>query len=340
MPLTDRGYKVPGDRTECGDLRAAGNYTFWRCYEEPRLLHKANIDTETGRYGLGNIFKEPLIHARNNFYDFASVYGDLVGEGPFGFRFSGHHLDINYGFKADGSVDDLPVFLGHNPLVVPGTTPPVVRSHDDEPIVDDRGHEYLSWRSFAGLSMFPRMVHLVFGAAKPLNNQSFIPLHMWDSVPWVGGLELKGGKNIKDYPHLDMSTMEEEDFGEVWELIAYTLRFSRGHRGTESEKDLLRAQGRVVWTSDHGATRIPEEDMPSSEADLLEENFYYVRAETDEWLFFVMINQLFTVVAETETTSHLHSILVKKSMVTCDTACCPPSGSDHPDPICAGPDHH
>ena len=78
--------------------------------------------------------------------------------------------------------------------------------------------------------------------------------------------------------------------------------------------------------------------MPSSEADLLEENFYYVRAETDEWLFFVMINQLFTVVAETETTSHLHSILVKKSMVNCETACCPQVNES--DPICAGPDHH
>ena len=55
----------------------------------------------------------------------------------------------------------------------------------------------------------------------------------------MGGLTLKGSKSITDYPHLDMSTMEEEDFGEVWELIAYTLRFSRGHRGTESEKDLL-----------------------------------------------------------------------------------------------------
>ena len=43
----------------------------------PRMLHHGNIDTATGKYQLGNVFKEPTIHARTNSYDFVSVYGSL-----------------------------------------------------------------------------------------------------------------------------------------------------------------------------------------------------------------------------------------------------------------------
>ena len=45
---------------ECKALRAAGRFTFWSCEQAPRMLHHANIDTATGRYFLGDVFKEPV----------------------------------------------------------------------------------------------------------------------------------------------------------------------------------------------------------------------------------------------------------------------------------------
>ena len=60
-----------------------------------------------------------------------SVYGSLEDGEPFGFRFSGHHFDLSFQFDADGRVTDLPVFLGHNPLLVPRDSPPLTPGHAD-----------------------------------------------------------------------------------------------------------------------------------------------------------------------------------------------------------------
>lgn len=51
---------------ECRDMRYAGKFTLWSCNVPPRMIHHANMDTQTGRYGLGNVFAEPVIHARNH----------------------------------------------------------------------------------------------------------------------------------------------------------------------------------------------------------------------------------------------------------------------------------
>ena len=66
--------------------RYAGRHVLWVCDDAPRMLHHANINTSNGRYYLGNVFNEPIIHARNNMYDYVSVYGSLAPGKPFGFR--------------------------------------------------------------------------------------------------------------------------------------------------------------------------------------------------------------------------------------------------------------
>lgn len=63
--------------SECADMCNSGRHTLWSCNRSPRMLHHGNIDTATGKYQLGNVFKEPTIHARTNSYDFVSVYGSL-----------------------------------------------------------------------------------------------------------------------------------------------------------------------------------------------------------------------------------------------------------------------
>jgi hypothetical protein len=86
---------------ECKKAAAAGAKAgkvmhLWNCKDEPRLVHHANMDTQSGRYYLGNVFAEPTIHARNNFFDFFSLYGSLKPGEPWGFRYSGHHFDLSF----------------------------------------------------------------------------------------------------------------------------------------------------------------------------------------------------------------------------------------------------
>ena len=115
------------------------------------MIHQASIDVTTGKYGLGDIWNEPHVHGRNSWYDYFAAYGDLEeGGGAFGLRFSGHHLDVNYRWDGEGKlVSDPPVFLGHNPLIVPAVHPPMQRGYDKRLLAD---HHYtpLLWTNMAG----------------------------------------------------------------------------------------------------------------------------------------------------------------------------------------------
>ena len=64
------------------------------------------------------------------------------------FRFSGHHFDLSFAFDSAGGYTDFPVFLGHNPLIVPKRSPPHVGGHED----------YIQWRNSAGVPQFPDAV--------------------------------------------------------------------------------------------------------------------------------------------------------------------------------------
>ena len=61
----------------------------------------------------------------------STSYGSLKPGEPFGFRYSGHHFDLSFRFDGSGGVSDLPVFLGHNPLMVPRQSPPQNAKHED-----------------------------------------------------------------------------------------------------------------------------------------------------------------------------------------------------------------
>jgi len=41
--------------------------------------------------------------------------------------------------------------------------------------------------------------------------------------------------------------------------------------------------------------------------------FFYVRCETDDLVFFAMVNSLFSLMLEEEPSNHLHSILIPKT---------------------------
>ena len=202
---------------ECRDSAYAGRHVLWVCDDEPRMTHHGNVNTSNGRYYLGNVFDEPIIHARNNHFEFIEAYGSLDAGDPFGFRYSGHHFDLSFAFDGVGGVKDLPVFLGHNPLIVPKQSPPTSSKHED----------YVNWRNMAGVPQFPDAVRVMLRAASFLGPHSHIPLNQFESTPATGGLTLRGGKTMADFSHLDLAAANESKFDAIWELIDCRARLPR-----------------------------------------------------------------------------------------------------------------
>jgi len=114
---------------------------------------------------------------------------------------------------------------------------------------------------------------------------------------------------------MDLSSQPEEIFEALWALIDYTLEFPRGARD-RPEKDLFRRTGRMIWTTADvdGNGKTDLEDLPTThEAMSKTRMFLYVRCETDDLVFFAMVNSLFSLMLEEEPSNHLHSILIPKA---------------------------
>lgn len=326
------------DYNACGNLRTInGTCTYWLCDEEPKMIHQANIDVTTGRYGLGNIWNEPHIHSRNSRYDYFSVYGSLdEGDGPFSMRFSGHHIDVNYHFDDGEIVKDTPVFLGHNPLIVPSETPPTDRKPNDR---SDGTIDFLMWENMAGVGQFQEAVDLVLNAANTLLDSvpdSYVPLSNWTSQSRLGAL--LPAEPAHDKVGIKLSSVDEETFETIWAAIQYTMKFARGYRGTDLEKSIFHDEGKVIWTT----TKDIENGLPLSEEDLRSNtNFVNMYIETNDWLYFIMVNSMFTVISESEPTNHMHSILIPLKYTSCAHSCCK-NDPDFPDSYepCENMPHH
>ena len=110
--------------------------------------------------------------------------------------------------------------------------------------------------------------------------------------------------------------MSEEYWDKVWALIDYTLEFARGARD-RPEKAKFRSEGKMVWTTAMHRDADPGdymEHVPKTVKKLVNTRaFFYVRIETEELLFFCMVNSLFSLMLEKEPSNHLHSIVIPKS---------------------------
>ena len=159
---------------------------------------------------------------------------------------------------------------------------------------------------------------VVLEAASILGEPGYVPLNLWDSTPATGGLTLKGGKDIKEMNHVHLADLDEATWEKIWALIDYTLEVPRGAR-PRPERAAFRSEGRMVWTTavhDHDAEKgqSPSSHVPKTVHDLVKSRtFFYVRCETDDLLFFLMVNSLFSLMLENEPSNHLHSIVIEKS---------------------------
>jgi len=95
---------------ECGEVAENTTVpatTTWICDDVPMALF-GNMDTNETlekAYRINDIFGENEVHPRGDVATYLSIYGSLTGSGQFGFRYSAHHIDINYIFYPNGKCD-------------------------------------------------------------------------------------------------------------------------------------------------------------------------------------------------------------------------------------------
>ena len=178
----------------------------------------------------------------------------------------------------------------------------------------------------AGVAQFSESVLLLLAASNKLMsaNAGYLPLEEWDSVGELGGLLPKGFlPNFEvNYNQYSLAQATEGDFEVFWALIEYTLKFQRGHTTIEEERAAFRHEGQLLWTS----SSPPSDGLPFNEADLRSNmNMVNIFVTTKTHVFFVLVNQMFTVISDSEPTNHLHSIYIAKDLMTEDRACLKPS---------------
>ena len=79
-----------------------------------------SLEREVGRRDQESLFGRWLggfIHGEERYY--TSIYGDPGSGGPWGLRFDGHHVSLNWTVGAEGVTSETPLFLGGEPREVP-----------------------------------------------------------------------------------------------------------------------------------------------------------------------------------------------------------------------------
>ena len=290
--------------------------TTWVCNEAPLQLY-GNLNTSDGEFLLNNIFYENMVHWRSSEAEFVSVYGAIIGKGQFGFRYSGHHFDVSYTFHEDGSIDDLPWFLGHNPVHVFKDVPPEVRHTSD---IDHGDVTYDLWANLRGVILFPTAVNNVLDFSNNfLPASAFVPLNEFDTRADLGLLVLKGGRqlmNAADVPNgnaVNLSSVSNDEFQIVWKMVTESeseeseLGSSFRSARKRMARDEFRSTGRLMWTSfDRLSVPTSYEKLESQHTML------YVQIETPNYFYYMWVNLLFTFVAANEPSNHIHAMFAPK----------------------------
>lgn len=203
-----------------------------------------------------------------------------------------------------GTIETLPAFLGHNPLAVL----PISPKNRESEIGNDQ------WTNLKGILLHPTSVELLFEAFdKAVPVSAFVPLSDFDSTPSTGGLTLKNGLELMsndDVPNaLNLNSIEQDTFDTIWRMMAYTLALVRPRMSDFFDlKDEFQSTGRLIWSS------FSNTDVPNNPSDLVTNyGSYYIRVETDDHLFFTMVNQMFTFASLAAPSNHLHSLFIPKS---------------------------
>ena len=73
------------------------------------------IEPVLGEIEHATLHPEARIFERDPGLYHVSIFGEPGGDAPWGWRFQGHHISLNYTLLADGQIASLPTFFGSNP---------------------------------------------------------------------------------------------------------------------------------------------------------------------------------------------------------------------------------
>ena len=73
------------------------------------------IEPVLGEIEAATLHAEARSFQRDPGFYHVSIFGEPGGDAPWGWRFQGHHISLNYTLLADGQIASLPTFFGSNP---------------------------------------------------------------------------------------------------------------------------------------------------------------------------------------------------------------------------------
>ncbi len=85
---------------------------YWKS-QEIMALEEVLFELENNQYKMsdGSLLRDPL---KYHFF----VFGNPAGESPWGWKFEGHHLSLNFTLSGSEIVSGTPAFMGSNPAVI------------------------------------------------------------------------------------------------------------------------------------------------------------------------------------------------------------------------------
>jgi hypothetical protein len=154
---------------------------------------------------------------------YVTLFGDLAGSGPFGWRFEGHHVSLNFSATSSG-IATTPHFLGSNPAHVRGG------AHDGLRVLaleEDLGHELVR-------SLDPKQRALAVLSGAPPGDVILGPgrAEMFEKTEGVRASELTAEQRASLWKLLDVyvdrfeSTLAEEQRARLRSIAPEDLRFA------------------------------------------------------------------------------------------------------------------
>lgn len=170
-------------------------------------------DTDPGR-SASNYGRDPLM-----FY--ISIFGEPHATKPWGWRFEGHHLSINYAVVDGRIISPTPTFFGSNPAETPlGSSVSLRPLGSSEDLARELLH-LLSEEQRAVAILSPVAPPDIVTANRPAIVEGALPL----ATPMLFGWELKES--------------ERESLPERWRELGYTTEHQEASRYTNQPKGLI-----------------------------------------------------------------------------------------------------
>lgn len=230
-------------------------------------------------------WKPPMKRGGANFY--IALFGEPSPSNPWGLRFEGHHLSLNYTFgnhEGKLAIGFAPIFYGSSPMTVPASP-----SHGS-------GEKYKLWKIQEGQQLLRRESWLARSFLSSLKDAQRTQ-GKWDRLP---GAELMGGtatplKNTEGYLENQSQGIMIDQLNDVQKTLLLNFIDSFAHSpqiGIPSHINMQQAlRGGKIWWYGNWS----KEDEP-----------FYFRVQSSRYLVEILQSNTFGVESEIQA-NHVHA---------------------------------